>query len=186
MSQEQLPGSVRARRRLPLGPAFLAALVLFVVLVTNTGSIRTWWAHRVHDLTGGGSIADFVIGLAVALLPLAGVALGRLGTRGPRRVFRMVTYGALGFVVTFLLAPSPLRYLVDRSQTEATFHAVPGYLPGVLTGILVWVALGIGGYLLARSRWRRFVDRITGTGPMRPGPARFGDDGEPPPRVIDV
>jgi hypothetical protein len=168
--------------RVPLRVVVILGIVGVVILVSNASSIRAGWAHRLADLTGGSLPVDYLLGLVVALLPVAGVALGTLGRRGPRRLLRMALFGAAGFIATFLLAPSPLRYLTNTGTTRATFSDVPGYLPGVFSGVIVWVVTAVGGYLLLRTRWRRFVARVTGGDPRRgavPGPPD-------PPRVIDV
>jgi hypothetical protein len=164
-------------RRIPARVAMFAGLLLVIVVITSTGSTRSWWAHRVRDMTGGARTSDYFIGLAVGLLPVLGVALGRVRTRGPRRVFRMLFLGAAGFVVTYLLSPSPARYLTDHSSRRVFDQQAPGYLAGVLTGAVIWVAAFVLAILLARSWWHRFTSRH-----LRPGP----DDGPSTHRVIDV
>jgi hypothetical protein len=168
------------RRRVPARFALLGALVIVVLVATSTGSIRSWWAHRVHDLTGGSRPADFAIGLFVALLPLIGVLIGMLRTRGARRVFRMFAFGAFGFIVTYLLAPSPARYLSDHSSARVFDTSAPSYLAGVFTGTMLWLVALLVGLLRARARWRRFRNRHL-------GPGRDGrNNGAQPPRVIDI
>ena len=171
------------RRRIPIRVVVLVVFIVAVGLFANATSIRDSWAHRLGDTTNASWPLDYVVGLLVALLPVFGILLGSIGQRGPRRLLRMATVGAVGFVATFLLAPSPLRYLVNETATRHAFSPAPGYLPGVFTGFVTWLAAAIAGYVLLRSRWRRFVARVTGSAPRRP-PVPPGD--EPPPRVIDI
>ena len=172
-----LRGTVTRSRRIPARVAMLAGLVLVLLVVTSTGSTRDWWAHRLHDLTGGARTADYLLGLAVGLLPVLGVALGAVRTRGGRRVFRMLFFGAVGFIVTYLLSPSPARYLTDHASRRVFDQQAPGYLAGVFTGAMIWIAAVVLAVVLVRSRWRRFVDR------HRPGD---GDTGPQQHRVIDI
>ncbi|HET7530889.1 MAG TPA: hypothetical protein VFJ98_08020 [Mycobacteriales bacterium] len=168
------PRSPRRRRgpsALPARLALIGALIVLVLIATSTGSVRDWWARHLGDVTSGSRAADFGIGLVVGLLPLIGVLLGTVRARGPRRLFRMFVFGGAGFVVTYLLAPSPARYLSDHESTRIFQHEVPGYLPGVVTGIAVWVVAVVVGVLRARRWWHRVTRR--------------GPDG-PPPRVIDI
>ena len=169
--------TVTRSRHIPTRVAMLAGLVLVLLVVTSTGSTRGWWAHRVHDVTGGARTADYLIGLAVGLLPILGVALGTVRTRGGRRLFRMLFFGAVGFIATYLLAPSPARYLTDHASRVVFDQQAPGYLAGVFTGAMIWIAAVVLAVVLVRSRWRRFVDR------HRPGDA---DTGPQQHRVIDV
>lgn len=156
-------GRPGARRGLPVpGRAvLLGALIVVVLIVTSTGSTRNWWAHRLHDLTGGSRPADYVIGLVVGLLPVIGVALGAFRARGARRVFRMLLLGGCGFITTYLLSPSPARYLSDRSTGAVFNHLAPDYLIGVFTGAMVWLALLVVAVVRARAAWRRFTRRGT-------------------------
>ena len=172
------PRAIAGRsRRIPTRVTMFAGLLLRVLVITSTGSTRDWWAHRVHDLTGGSRTPDYLIGLTVGLLPILGVALGTIRTRGPRRAFRMLFFGAVGFVVTYLLAPSPARYLTDHSSRQVFDQQAPGYLAGVFTGAMVWVGVFVLALLLARSWWRRLLDRHRLADPEA-GPQR--------PRVIDI
>jgi hypothetical protein len=169
---------VRQRRGLPARFVFLGALVVIVLIFTSSSSVQSWWAHRLHDVTGGNRTADYFIGLAVALLPVLGVVAGAVRARGPRRLFRMFLFGALGFIVTYLLAPSPARYLAHHSSRVVFDQQAPGYLAGVLTGTIGWLVLLALAVLRARARWRRFKARHTAAG----SPA----DRESAPRVIDI
>lgn len=166
------------RVRIPARVAIITAIVLVVLVFTSTTSIRNWWAHRVHDVTGGHRPADYAIGLVVGLLPIIGILLGRLRTRGARRVLRMFVFGALGFIAAELLAPSPTRYLTDHSSTQPFDRLAPGYLAGVFTAMLVWLAAVVVGVLHTRRRWRRFRGRHA----PPPGSSRPGDTH----RVIDI
>lgn len=156
----------------------IAALVAVVVILTSTSAIRTWWAYRLHDVTGGNEAADIVIGLVVGLLPVFGVVLGatRRGadSRRPRRAWRMLTFGAAGFMLTYLLAPSPARYLVDRGSARVFEVQAPGYLTGVVIAAALWLlALVVAAYRV-RTWWRRLTRR-----------GRSSPD-EPRPRIIDI
>jgi multisubunit Na+/H+ antiporter MnhB subunit len=166
----------RQRRRVPVRVWLLVGLIALLVIITATGGIRDWWAHRLHDITSGNHTADYLIGLVIGLLPIIGVAAGVLATRGRgrlHRAWRMFLYGAAGFVVTYLLSPSLARMVTD-SQTRHVFeHLAPAYLPGVLTGTAVWlVGLVVALY---RVRARRHARRLQ-------PPA----DGHSQHRVIDV
>lgn len=150
--------------RLPLRFWVLGGLIAALVLITATGGIRSWWAHRLHDMTGGSKPADFVIGLVVGLLPLIAVALGALRGRGHgrfRRAWRMFYFGAAGFVITYLLSPSLSSALTSSSARHVFSHEAPSYLPGVLTGTLLWLAALAVLVARARSRWRSRRNRPT-------------------------
>jgi MFS family permease len=150
-------------------------LIGAVVLITTTGGIRDWWAHRVHDITGGGKPADFVIGFVVGLLPAIAVGVGALLSRGRgrlHRAWRMFVYGAVGFVVTYLLSPSLTRLLTDSSTRHVFERQAPSYLPGVVTGTALWLLLLFVAVSRARSRRRSRRARVTPTDPTH--------------RVIDV
>ena len=106
------PGGPLARRqaqqsqRRPRARLWLIAVVVVVVLLVGAGNGgRSWWARRLGDLTNGHWAADFIIGLAVGMLPLIAVALAGL-SGGRRRMLRMFAAGAAGFLITDLLAPS--------------------------------------------------------------------------------
>jgi hypothetical protein len=151
--------TITRSRHVPARVAMFAGLLLLVLVITSTGSTRDWWAHRVNDLTGGARTADYLVGLGVGLLPILGVALGTIRTRGGRRLFRMLFFGAVGFIVTYLLSPSPARYLTDHASRRVFDEQAPGYLAGVFTGAMIWIAAVVLAVVLVRSRWRRFVDR---------------------------
>jgi membrane protease YdiL (CAAX protease family) len=160
--------------RVPLRFWLLAGLIGLLVLITATGGIRNWWAHRVNDMTGGSKPADYIIGLVVGLLPVIAVGLGAFRSRGQhrfRRAWRMFYFGAVGFIVTYLLSPSLSRVITDSSSRHVFEKQAPSYLPGVFTGTVVWLL--ILAALIARSRSRRRARRAQPTDP------RTG-------RVIDV
>ena len=177
-------GLPHRRARIPARFTVIAAVVLVALVFTSTSSVRNWWAHRVHDITGGSRPADYVIGLFIGLLPIIGILLGRLRAKGARRVFRMFVFGAFGFVIADLLAPSPARFLADNSSTRPFDQLAPSYLAGVVTAMLIWLAAIVFGVLHTRRRWRRFRNRHLGPdGPHGPtGSARPGDTH----RVIDI
>src|SRR4051794_13904687 len=83
----------------------LAAVAVVVLLIVAGNGGRSWWARRLGDLTNGSHVADFVIGLAVGLLPLIFVGVAGL-SRHRRRGLRMFLAGAVGFILTDLLAPA--------------------------------------------------------------------------------
>src|SRR4051794_1450241 len=86
--------------RVPVRVWLIGGLIAAVVLITATGGIRDWWAHRLRDMTGGSKPADYVVGVVVGLLPLIAVLLGAWRSRGHhrfRRAWRMFYFGALGF-----------------------------------------------------------------------------------------
>jgi hypothetical protein len=170
------PTASRRRRLVPTRLVLLGALILLILIATSSGSVRDWWARHLGDVTGGSRPVDFVIGLVIGLLPLIGVVLGAVRTRGPRRILRMFTYGGAGFVITYLLAPSPGRYLADHASAQVFEREVPGYLPGVLTGTAIWVIAVILGVLRARRWWRRI------TGQRRDARSEPSDS----PRIIDI
>src|SRR4051794_3642360 len=66
------PAAPTRRGQVPLRFVFLGLVVAGSLLVLGTTSIRGWWAHRLHDVTGGSWSADFVIGLVIGALPLVG------------------------------------------------------------------------------------------------------------------
>lgn len=146
----------QARRRPRARLWLLGVLVVVALLVIAGNGGRSWWARRLGDLTNGNRTADFIIGLAVGMLPLIAIALAGF-SRGHRRVLRMFLAGAAGFLVTDLLAPS-VATAIRHSSGEATrpFEThVPGYLPGVYTGI----GLGVALLLVVVWRVRRAVHR---------------------------
>jgi hypothetical protein len=139
----------QARRR-PRARLWLIAVVAVVVLLIVAGNGgRSWWARRLGDFTNGNRSADFIIGLAIGMLPLIAVAIAGLAG-GRRRVVRMFAAGVAGFLVTDLLAPSAATAIRHSSGTATRpFEThVPGYLPGVYTGI------GLGVALLVVVVWR--------------------------------
>jgi len=163
--------------RVPLRVWVLGGLIAALVLITATGGIRNWWAHRLHDMTGGSHVADYLIGLVVGLLPLIAVGLGAFRSRSAgrfRRAWRMFYFGAAGFIVTYLLSPSLSRVITDSSSRHTFEHSAPKYLPGVFTGTIVWLVVLAVLIGRARSRWR---SRRT-----RPAP----DAGADTHRIVDV
>ena len=157
---EQPPGEPELRRgglQVPLRVWVFGGLIAALVLITATGGIRDWWAHRLHDMTGGAKTADYLIGLAVGFLPLIAVALGAVRSRGHgrfRRAWRMFSFGAAGFVVTYLLSPSLSRVITDSSSRHVFEKQAPSYLPGVFTGTGVWLVLLVVLIMRAKSRAR--------------------------------
>ena len=160
----------RGGLRVPLRFWVLGGLIGALVLITATGGIRNWWAHRLGDVTGGSKPADYVIGLVVGSLPLIAVGIGALRSRGHgrfRRAWRMFYFGAAGFVVTYLLSPSLSRVLTDSSSRHVFEHEAPSYLSGVFTGTIVWLLVLALLVARARARWRarraRPTDSSAGT-----------------------
>lgn len=159
-SQQQPPPEKPEQQRglrVPLRVWVIGGLIAAIVLITATGGIRSWWAHRVHDMTGGSHVADYLIGLLVGLLPLIAVGVGAFRSRGAgrfRRAWRMFYFGAVGFIVTYLLSPSLSRVITDSSSRHVFEHSAPSYLPGVFTGTIVWLLVLAFLILRARSRWR--------------------------------
>jgi hypothetical protein len=151
------PDERRGGLRVPLRVWVIGGVIAALVLITATGGIRDWWAHRVHDISGGSKLADYFIGLAVGLLPLLAVGLGALRSRGAgrfRRAWRMFYFCAVGFIVTYLLSPSLSRVITDSASRHVFEHQAPSYLPGVFTGTIVWLLLLAVLVARARSRWR--------------------------------
>jgi hypothetical protein len=142
------------RSGVPLRFWFVGLIVVGALLVLGTTGIRGWWAHRVHDIAGGSEPADFVIGVFVGALPLIGIALGRIGTRGARRVMRMFLFGAAGFVVSYLLSPSISRYASDTHAGRVFDEQAPGYLWGVLSANALWLVVLVVAWWRFRQ-WRR-------------------------------
>jgi len=152
------------RGHVPIRFWLLGLIIAGALLVLGTSGIRDWWAHRLHDIAGGSEPADFIIGLFIGALPLIGIALGRIGTRGTRRVMRMFLFGAAGFVVSYLLSPSLSRYASDSHAGRIFDQQAPGYLWGVLSANALWLVVLVVAWWRVR-RWRR--NRAT----RRPGPA---------------
>jgi hypothetical protein len=159
------PGEGPLRRRYARGPEpsrghvpirfwFIGLIIAGALLVLGASGIRSWWAHRLHDVTGGSKPADYVIGLFIGALPLIGLALGRLGTRGARRIMRMFLFGAAGFCVSYLLSSSLSRYATDSHAGKVFDQQAPGYLAGVLTAEIAWLLVFVIAWLRVR-RWRR-------------------------------
>ena len=144
----------RTRGGVPLRFWFLGLILAGALLLLGTSGIRTWWAHRLHDVTGGSKPADYVIGLFIGALPLIGIALGRLGTRGVHRVMRMFLFGAAGFCVSYLLSPSLSRFASDSHAGRVFDQQAPGYLAGVLTAEALWLVILVVAWWRLR-RWRR-------------------------------
>ena len=147
----------QARRRPSRARMWLFGVVAVVVLLVVAGNGgRSWWARRLGDLTNGDRTADFIIGLAIGMLPLIAVAIAGLG-QGRRRLVRMFVAGGIGFLVTDLLAPSvatAIRHSGGTATRPFETH-VPGYLPGVYTGI----GLGVALLVVAVVRVRRAINR---------------------------
>ena len=96
----------QARRRPGRARLWLFGVIAVVVALAVAGNGgRSWWARRLGDLTNGDRTADFIIGLAIGMLPLIAVAIAGLA-RGRHRLLRMFAAGGAGFLVTDLLAPS--------------------------------------------------------------------------------
>ena len=170
------PEGARSGMRVPLRVWLLGGLIAAIVLITATGGIRDWWAHRLHDVTGGSKLADYLIGLVVGLLPLIAVSLGAIRSRGQhrfRRAWRMFYFGAVGFIVTYLLSPSLSRVITDSSSRHVFETQAPSYLSGVFTGTILWLLMLVVLVARARSRWRSRRSR-----PADPGSGTH--------RVIDV
>ena len=160
------PDDRRPGMRVPLRVWLIGGLIGAIVLITATGGIRDWWAHRLHDMTGGSKLADYLIGLAVGLLPLIAVSLGAFRSRGQhrfRRAWRMFYFGAIGFIVTYLLSPSLSRVITDSSSRHVFERQAPSYLPGVFTGTVLWLLML--AVLIARARSRRRARRARPTDP---------------------
>jgi hypothetical protein len=150
--------AAQARRRGGRGRRWLLA---GLILAAGNGG-RAWWARRLGDFTNGSHGADFVIGLAVGLLPVITVGIAGL-SHGRRRMLRMFVAGACGFVVTDLLAPSVVRALTDNGAATRPFEQhVPGYLPGVYTGVGIWVVLLIVAIVRIRRALHRHVRHYGG------------------------
>ena len=138
----------------------LAAVAVVVLLIVAGNGGRSWWARRLGDLTNGSHVADFVIGLAVGLLPLIFVGVASL-SRGRRRGLRMFLAGAVGFIITDLLAPSlvtAIRHNGGRATRPFETHA-PGYLPGVYTGVGLMLVLLVVAVVRIRRAVHRHFDR---------------------------
>src|SRR4051794_14230172 len=179
VDQGRVPEGQPERRdglRVPVRVWLLGGLIAALVLITATGGIRSWWAHRLHDMTGGSKPADYIIGLVVGLLPLIAVGLGAFRSHGHgrfRRAWRMFYFGAAGFIVTYLLSPSLSRVLTSSSSRHVFEREAPSYLPGVFTGTGLWLALLIMLVIPAPS-------------PPPPRPNRPPEPPAPPPPRIDA
>ena len=138
----------------------LSAVAVVVLLVVAGNGGRSWWARRLGDLTNGSHIADFVIGLAIGLLPLIAVGIAGL-SHGRRRGLRMFLAGAAGFIITDLLAPSLLRAIRHNGgrATRPFETHVPGYLPGVYTGVALMLVLLVVAVVRLRRAVHRHFDR---------------------------
>ncbi|HET6816433.1 MAG TPA: hypothetical protein VFH66_04320 [Mycobacteriales bacterium] len=154
---------VAGRAHVPIRFWFLGLILAGALLILGTSGIRTWWAHRLHDVTGGSKPADYVLGLVIGALPLAGIAIGRLGTRGVRRVMRMFILGAAGFCVSYLLSPSLSRFATDTQAGRVFDQQAPGYVAGILTAEALWlVVLAVAWWRLRRWRRNRWATRRQG------------------------
>jgi len=157
-------GAPGRRAQVPMRFWFIGLIVAGALLILGTSGIRSWWAHRLHDMTGGSKPADYIIGLVVGLLPLIAVGLGAFRSRGQgrfRRAWRMFYFGAVGFVITYLLSPSLSRVLTDSSSRHVFERQAPSYLPGVFTGTALWLLMLAVLVLRARSRRRARRSRPT-------------------------
>ena len=141
---------------------FIGVLVVLALLVVAGNGGRAWWARHLGQVTHRSWPADFVIGLAVGLLPVIAVGVAGLGHRH-RRALRMFVAGAIGFVVADLLAPSvatAIRHTGGTATRPFETH-VPGYLPGVYTGIGLLVVVVVVAVVRIRTAWRRHLDRYS-------------------------
>lgn len=137
----------------------LAAVAVVVLIIVAGNGGRSWWARRLGDLTNGSRAADFVIGLAIGLLPLIFIAIAGL-SHGRRRALRMFLAGAAGFIITDLLAPSlvtAIRHNGGRATRPFETH-VPGYLPGVYTGVGLMLVLLVVAVIRIRRAVHRHLD----------------------------
>ena len=148
------PEAQRGRGGVPLRFWFLGLIVAGALLLLGASGIRTWWAHRVHDMAGGSKPIDFAIGLFIGALPLIGIAVGRLRVRGARRVVRMFILGAAGFCVSYLLSPPLSRFASDSRAGRVFDQQAPGYLAGVFTANVFWLVALLLAYWRFRQ-WRR-------------------------------
>ena len=153
LARRQAAEARAGRRRRP--PILLGIIVVVILLLVAGNGGRAWWARRVGDLTHGSHVADFLIGLAVGLLPVIAVFAASL-SRGKGRVARMFLAGAIGFVVTDLLAPSLWRAISNNHAATRPFEThAPWYLPGVYIGIGVWLILLVVAVIRVRRAFRR-------------------------------
>ena len=153
-SSRREPAAPPGRGHVPIRFWFIGLIIAGALLVLGTSGIRNWWAHRLHDVTGGSKPADYAIGLFIGALPLIGIALGRLGTRGARRAMRMFLFGAAGFCASYLLSPSLSRFASDSHAGKVFDQQAPGYLAGILTAEAAWLLVVVFAWLRLR-RWRR-------------------------------
>jgi hypothetical protein len=154
---QQQPQEPQRRFRVPVRAWLLVGLIALLVIITATGGIRDWWAHRLHDFASGNTTADYLIGLVVGLLPVIGVGIGALVTRGRgrlHRAWRTFLYGAVGFVVTYFLSPSLSHVVTDSSSRHVFEHQAPSYLPGVFTGTAIWLVGLVVAIFRVRARRR--------------------------------
>jgi len=138
----------------------LTPIVIVALLIVAGNGGRSWWARRLGDITNGSHVVDFIIGLAIGLLPLIFVAIAGL-SHGRRRALRMFLAGAVGFVITDLLAPSlvtAIRHNGGRATRPFETH-VPGYLPGVYTGVGLMLVLLVVAIIRIRRAVHRHFDR---------------------------
>ena len=141
-------------------PILLGVIVVIILLLVAANGGRAWWARRVGDLTHGSHVADFLIGLAVGLLPVIAVFAASL-SRGRGRVLRMFVAGAVGFVITDLLAPSLWRAVSNNQAAIKPFEThAPWYLPGVYVGIGIWLALLVVAFVRVRRAFKRRFSRF--------------------------
>lgn len=155
LARRQAQQGAGNRRRVPARVWLLAGVGVVVLLVVAGNGGRAWWARRLGDLTNGNHAIDFVIGLIVGLLPLIAVGIASRSQR--RRLLRMFTFGAAGFVLADLLAPSvttALRHSGGAATRPFETH-VPGYLPGFYTGVALEIALLVAAVVGVRRSIRR-------------------------------
>ena len=158
LARRQAAEARAGHRRRP--PILLGIIVVVILLLVAGNGSRAWWARRVGDLTHGSRVADFLIGLVVGLLPVIAVFVASL-SRGRGRVVRMFIAGAVGFVITDLLAPSLWRAISNNHAATKPFEThAPSYLPGVYVGIGVWVVLLAIAYVRVRRAFRRRFNRF--------------------------
>ena len=157
LARRQAAEARGGHRRRP--PILLGVIVVIVLLLIAGNGGRAWWARRVGDLTHGSHVADFLIGLVVGLLPVIAVFVASL-SRGKGRVWRMFLAGAIGFVITDLLAPSLWRAISNNQAATRPFEThAPWYLPGVYIGIGVWAVLLVVAYVRLRRAFKRRFSR---------------------------
>jgi hypothetical protein len=155
--------AIARQRRTPVRWWLVGVLAVLILLLLAGNGGRAWWARRVGDVTSGTWGWDYLIGLGVGLIPLLAVAAAGLG-RQQRRPGRVFLAGAAGFVIIDLLAPSlvtAIRHNGGAATRPFEQHA-PGYLPGVYTGVLLWLVLVVYVIVRIRQAWRRRIQFLGG------------------------